>query len=221
LGQDYNDMMKKITSGLKMPEFPKIKIEVPKTDALSTARFIPPTAGLKRALDGMNREREEKIQREKETVEFLRSLYELAKENPAQVQQHFQTLVQNSGTIHNMQNVHSGSTGIQNITNNTGIQADEMMRLLDSMRELSDILAPDRAEEAQDLIDDLQQEVQKPEGEVKKGRIKASLRYLKSLFTEVIAEPAKNIAKAQFTEYAKEKAPEIIESIGDVLDNLG
>jgi uncharacterized protein YaaR (DUF327 family) len=220
LDKNNNDIFKQISENLKF-KMPEIKMQQP-----SIARFEPPINIdlLQKIMDETHRENAEreaeKVQREKDTLAAMQGLLELAKENPT-AQQHIQTLIQNSGTIANIQTVHSGASAIQNITNNTGIQAEEMIKLLQSMREVSDILEPQIAEETQDLINDLEEEVQKPAGEAKKGRIKASLRYFKSLFTDVIGDPIKKIAKAQFTEYANEKVPEIIEGIDNVLDSLG
>lgn len=151
-------------------------------------------------IEAINRASAEKVRREKETVELLRGILEVVKESPA-AQQYIQTLIQNS-TIQNMQNIQPGATGIQNITNNTGIQVEEILKLLGAIRELSDVFAPDRAEEVNEVVDDLEQEVLKPDA--KKGRIKASLTYLKTLFTKVVGEPIKSVAKAQFTKYAQE-----------------
>lgn len=224
MDRDNNDIFKQISDNLKF-KMPEIKIQQP-----SITRIAYPINmdSIQRSLDIINREKAEqeaekaereaeKDQREKDTLAAMQGLLELAKENPA-AQQHIQTLIQNSGTIHNMQNVHSGATGNQNIINNTGVQAEEMLKLLNSMREISDILLPDRAEEAHDLINELEQEVQKPEA--KPGRIKASLTYLKSLFTDIIGNPTKTIAKAQFTEYGQEKAPEIIQGIEDIFKSM-
>jgi hypothetical protein len=206
-------MLKNIS--FKMPDLPKL--EVPKMLTVPTIDYDK----LNRAIDEMNREtnreKEEKTQREKDTLAAVQGLLELTKDNPT-VQQHIQTLIQNTGNIANIQTVHSGATGVQNITNNTGIQAEEMLKLLQSMRELSDVLAPEHAAEVQEAIDDLQEEVQKPDA--KPGRIKASLTYLKSLFTNVIVDPATAIAKKHFTDYAQEKAPEIVQSIDDLFKSM-
>ncbi|MGO4268237.1 hypothetical protein AB4Z22_00070 [Paenibacillus sp. TAF58] len=215
-----NEILKQLAENLKF-KMPELKLQQPSFPRLESPIDF---SHMNKVLEEINREKAEreaeKVKREKDTLAAMQGLFELAKENPA-AQQHIQTLIQNSGTIANIQTVHSGASAIQNITNNTGIQAEEMLKLLQSMREVSDILEPQIAEEAQDLIKDLEEEVQKPAGEAKKGRIKASLRYFKSLFTDVIGDPLKKIAKAQFTEYANEKVPEIIEGIDNVLDSLG
>jgi len=47
------------------------------------------------------------------------------------------------------------------------------------------------------------------------------LTYLKNLFNDVILDPAKSLAKAQFGEYAKEKLPQVIQNIDHIFKSLG
>lgn len=201
------DNSKKIGFGFKMPEIPKI----------DRTFYYPDTSYLDEAVNEIKRAKEEKINREKNMEEAMLKLVEMAKENPA-MQQHIQTLVQNNGTINNMQTVHTGATGVQNITNNTGINAEEVIKLLGTMRELTDVMDDETAEQTREVIDDLSNEVQQPEP--KKGRIKASLAYLKNLFSDIIVNPSKSIAKAQYTAYANGKATEIVEGIDTMIDSI-
>ncbi|GEC93869.1 hypothetical protein [Brevibacillus brevis] len=145
------------------------------------------------------------------------ALLEQMVEKPKPVQQ-INTLIQNSGTIQNLQNNYDSSTGIQNVTNNSGLTPEEYTKLFQGMRELVSLLNVEKAKDAEEIIDQLDDELSKDEP--RRGIVKASASYLTSLFKEVIADPLKSVAKGQFTDYAKVKAPEVLNGLDELVSNM-
>lgn len=198
----------------------RLKLDIDET-RFEVPKFEPPKVNLpdvEKMMAPVRRAQQEKLEREKKTIELLEGLLELSETRPDAIQ-HIQTLIQNSGTIENMQNVYSSNNVNQIITHNSGMSAEEFVHLISTMREISSLLKEDISIEVNEVITQLEEEVAKEDR--KPGVIKASLSYLKSLFSEIVVDPAKSLAKAQFGEYAKEKLPHIIDGIGHIFKSLG
>jgi hypothetical protein len=118
-----------------------------------------------------------------------------------------------------MQNVYSSNNVNQIITNNSGMTAEDFIQLISAMKEISSLLSEKISNEADEVITQLEEEVVKEDR--KPGVIKASLTYLKNLFTEIVVDPTKNLAKEQFGGYVKEKVPDIIQGIDHIYKSLG
>lgn len=172
-------------------------------------------AAIEAAHREIRKEKEEQIQREKDTVELLSNLLNIAKEKPETIQQ-IQTLIQNSN-VQNVQSVASGSYGVQNVTNNSGLQVEDYLKLIESVRELTPLLNPTISQEVEEVVEDMEGEVQS--NAPKKGILKASLSYLKNLFNDVIADPTRSILKAQYTDFAKEKSATLVQGIEELIKN--
>ncbi|CAM3301677.1 MULTISPECIES: hypothetical protein [Paenibacillus] len=170
---------------------------------------------LMEAQKAIRKEKDDKIQRDKETNELLTALVSIAQEKP-EIIQHVQTLIQHS-TVQNVQSNANGSYGVQNITNNNGLNVEDFLKLIGEIRDVSSVLNPETAEEVDEVVEELEKEVKNENP--KKGIIKASLSYFKNLFHEIIVEPSKSIAKAQYSAFAQEKAKSIIDGIEELINN--
>ncbi|EGW39795.1 hypothetical protein [Desulfosporosinus sp. OT] len=159
---------------------------------------------------------QEKVERDKAVLSTLEQLVSLMESKPEVINQ-INTLIQNS-TIQNMQSNYDNSVGYQYVTNNTGLSTEEYTQLMNDMKELFDVLSEERSTESKEVLDDLDNELKRPEP--RKGIIKASLSYLQNFIKDVIADPTKTIIKEQFIEFAKAKAPIIQEGINHIFSNF-
>lgn len=198
---------------MKSDDFSKIDISefIKNNEAFSLTKYpiITHNIDYEKVLAPVFKANQEKVDREKAIVSTLEQLLSLIESKPEVINQ-INTLIQNS-TIQNMQNNYDNSVGYQNVTNNTGLSTEEYSRLIDDMKELFDVLSEERSTESKEILDELDNELKRPEP--RKGIIKASLSYLQNLIKDIIADPAKTVAKEQFIEFANAKAPIIKDGI--------